>query len=207
VIYHPTGRYQFAAIGWPGMVGLVSGMNERGLCVASMEVPRGFRPPMAMPYALVYRAILEQCRTVNEAIDFLNRTPRQTANNLMLMDVTGDRAVAEIRAEGVTIRRAANSIALISTNHQRGQDANKPGLCWRYDSLHAASADNFGRIDRPTLERMLGDVVQGTNGDMTIQSMIFEPANRVIYLATGLNAPSRPYERIDLKPYFRGLIN
>jgi isopenicillin-N N-acyltransferase like protein len=207
MIYHPAGRYAFAAIGWPGMVGLVSGMNEYGLCVASMEVPRGFRPPMAMPYTLLYRAILEQCRTVNEAIDFLKRTPRQTANNLMLMDAAGDRAVAEIRPEGVTVRRAADSIALISTNHQRGQDANKPGLCWRYDSLHAASADNFGRNDRGTLERMLGNVVQGENGDMTIQSMIFEPANCILYLATGLDAPSRPYARIDLKPYFRGLIN
>ena len=50
---------------------------------------------------------------------------------------------------------------------------------------------------------MLAKVVQGTDGDMTLQSMVFEPANRVIYLATGLDAPSPThYERIDLKYYF-----
>ena len=89
IIYHPTGKYQFAAIGWPGMIGVLSGMNEYGLCLANMEVDRPMRPPMAMPYTLLYRTVLEQCRTVDEAIDLLNRTPRQSANNLMLMDAAG----------------------------------------------------------------------------------------------------------------------
>ena len=36
----------------------------------------------------------------------------------------------------------------------------------------------------------------------TLQSMVFEPAHRVIYLAAGQNAAHRPYERIDLTSYF-----
>jgi hypothetical protein len=202
LVYKPKGKYQFAAIGWPGMVGVVSGMNERGLCVANMEVERGFRPPSAMPYTLLYRAILEQCRTVDEAIAFLQRTPKQTANNLMLMDAAGDRAVAEIRPEGVTIRRGEGHSALISTNHQRGQDTGTPGYCWRYDSLHSQAAADFGKLSLPNLEKMLGSVVQGDRGEMTLQSMIFEPASQVIYLATGLDAPAHRFERIDLKRYF-----
>jgi isopenicillin-N N-acyltransferase-like protein len=203
-IYHPNERYQFAAIGWPGMIGVVSGMNEYGLCLANMEVPRFGRPPTAMPYTLLYRMILERCGTVDEAIDLLNRTPRQTANNLMLMDAAGNRAVAEIRVEGVTVRRGEPGTALLSTNHQRGQDTDTPGYCWRYDALHAESAKEFGSLDVPSIEKMLSHVVQGEGGDMTLQSMIFEPANRVIYLATGADAPSRAFERIDLKPYFAG---
>ncbi|MGD0463145.1 MAG: C45 family peptidase [Tepidisphaeraceae bacterium] len=203
-IYHPTGRNQFAAIGWPGMIGVVSGMNEYGLCLACMEVPRRVRLPTAMPYTLLYRTILERCRTVDEAIDLLQRTPRQTANNLMLMDAAGNRAVAEIRTDGVTVRRAPPRAALISTNHQRGQDQDSPGFCWRYDALHAESASQFGSLDVPAIEKMLRHVVQGDGGDMTLQSMVFEPANRVIYLATGSDAPVRTFDRIDLKPYFAG---
>jgi hypothetical protein len=203
IVYRPRGKYQFATIGWPGMIGAVSGMNEYGLCLANMEVPRGFRPPMAMPYTLLYREILEQCRTVKEAIDLLNREPRQTANNLMLMDASGNRAVAEIRPEGVTVRWGQADAALISTNHQRGLDTATPGYCWRYDSLHAESGREMGHIDLPHLERMLGGVVQGEGGSMTIESMVFEPANRVVYLATGADAPANGYGRIDLKGYFR----
>jgi hypothetical protein len=165
-------------------------------------VERGFRPPSAMPYTLLYRAILEQCRTVDEAIDFLKKTPRQSANNLMLMDAAGNRAVAEIRPEGVTVRRGQEGMALISTNHQRGQDDATPGYCWRYDALHSEAAGKFGKIGVTGLEQMLGTVVQGSHGDVTLQSMIFEPSNRVLYLATGFDAPAHPYERVDLKRYF-----
>jgi hypothetical protein len=202
MIYHPAGKFQFAAIGWPGMIGVLSGMNEYGLCLANMEVDRPMRAPVAMPYTLLYRTVLEQCKTVDEAIELLKRTPRQSANNLMLMDALGDRAVAEIRPEGVTVRRGQAGSGLISTNHQRGQDANTPGYCWRYDSLHRASAGRFGRINLPALEGMLGKVVQGNGGDMTLESMVFEPAGRVVYLATGLDAPAHTFERIDLKYYF-----
>jgi hypothetical protein len=61
----------------------------------------------------------------------------------------------------------------------------------------------LGQIDLGRLEKMLATVVQGSNGEMTLQSMVFEPSHRVIYLATGSDAPSKGYERIDLKPYFR----
>ena len=54
-----------------------------------------------MPYTLLYRSVLEQCRTIDEAIAFLRNTPRQTANNLMLMDATGNRAVVEITPDNL----------------------------------------------------------------------------------------------------------
>jgi isopenicillin-N N-acyltransferase like protein len=202
MIFRPAGKYQFAAIGFPGMVGVLSGMNEYGLCLVNMEVDRPMRAPSAMPYTLLYRTVLEQCRDVDEAIDLLKRTPRQSANNLMLMDARGNRAVAEIQPEGVTVRRGVAGMGLFSTNHQRGLDTDTPGRCWRYDLLHKASASEFGGIDLATMEGMLWKVVQGQRGDFTIQSMVFEPANRVVYLATGLDAPGHPYERVDLKYYF-----
>jgi Acyl-coenzyme A:6-aminopenicillanic acid acyl-transferase len=204
LIFHPQGRYSFASIGWPGMIGVVSGMNEYGLSLACMEVPRPARLPTAMPYTLLYRMILERCRTVDEAIDLLNRTPRQTANNLMLMDAAGNRVVVEIQIQSIAVRRGEPSAALISTNHQRGQDRTTAGFCWRYDLLNKTAAPAFGHIDRAAMEKMLGDVAQGNHGEATLQSMIFEPADRVIYLATGSDAPERGFHRIDLKKYFGG---
>lgn len=200
LIFHPKGRYAFAAVSWPSLIGVLSGMNEHGLAIANMEVSRPLRKPAAMPYMLLYRSVLENCRTVPEAISLLQATPRQTANNLMIMDATGDRAVIELTPEQVVVRRGQDGQALISTNHQRGQDTQTPGKCNRYDLLNTTSHELYGHIDEPELQKMLGAVALG---NLTMQSMVFEPANRVIYLATGLNAATHPYERIDLKPYFQ----
>jgi predicted choloylglycine hydrolase len=198
-IVHPNdGRYAYASIGWPGMIGVLSGINEHGLCLANMEVPRPMRPPTAMPYTLLYRTVLERCRTVQEAVDLLKKTPRQTANNLMLMDAAGFRAVAEITPESVNVRWGQPDSALISTNHQRNQDTQTPGLCDRYDYLRAASAISFGQIDPNRIEQLLAHV--GRRG--TLQSMIFEPQTRVLYLSAGTTAASKPFARIDLRPLF-----
>ena len=199
-VYHPEGKYAFASIGWPGMVGVLSGMNEHGLCLANMEVTRGVRVPGAMPYTLLYRSVLEKCKTVSEAIELLEKTPRQTANNLMLMDAAGDRAVAEITPEGVTVRRAAADAALISTNHQRGTDCDTEGRCWRFDYLHEHGAEEFGKIGVPELKDLLAHV---SPGKATLQSMIFEPTNRVIYLSTGANATKGTFYKIDLSGRFK----
>jgi isopenicillin-N N-acyltransferase-like protein len=193
------GRYAYASVGWPGMIGVLSGMNEHGLCLANMEVPRQTRLPTAMPYPLLYRTVLERCRTVDEAIHLLQTTPRQTANNLMLMDGAGDRAVAEITPEAVHVRRAKGSAALLSTNHQRDQDADTPGKCDRYDYLHDTAASEFGHVDAAAVQAMLARV--GNHG--TLQSMVFEPTKLAIYLATGQAAAQRPFTRMELGPYFR----
>lgn len=199
LVFHPKDRYAFAAVTWPGMIGVLSGMNEHGMTLANMEVARRPRAPQAMPYTLLYRMLLERCKTVKEAITLLEQTPRQSANNLMLMDASGDRAVAELTPEGITVRRAAAAKALISTNHQRGQDLDSRGRCRRFDSLHAAAGREFGQITEASLERMLAGAAAG---DMTLQSMIFEPANRILYLAAGANAAARQFRRIELKTLF-----
>ena len=75
-IYRPDdGRNAFMAVGWPGMAGVLSGMNEHGLTLANMEVRRPSRLPSAMPYILLYRTVLERCTTVEEAIALLQKTP------------------------------------------------------------------------------------------------------------------------------------
>jgi hypothetical protein len=200
LVYHPRDRYAFVSVAAaPGLIGVISGMNEYGLCLATMEVPRSLRMPHAMPSMLLYRTVLENCRTVEEAVAFLQKTPRQTAFNLMLMDATGDRAVAEIAPDKVTVRRAPGDAALLSTNHQRQEDLDSPGRCSRYDFLHDAARRQFGRISESGVEDLLTGAAQG---DLTYQSMIFDPVNRMLTLAAGADAPNHGFTRIDLKPYF-----
>jgi predicted choloylglycine hydrolase len=201
LVYRPAGRYAFASVGWPGMVGVLSGMNEHGLVLVNMEVDRAGGMPRAMPYCLLYRTLLEKCRDVDEAVKLLETTPRQTPNNLMLMDAGGQRAVVEITPEKIIVRRGQPGRALVSTNHHRGLDQVTPGLCSRYDSLINASAAEYGRLDLPSLQGMLKDVQQGP---ITLQAMVFEPATRTLYLATGRRAADRALQRIELGRYFDG---
>lgn len=198
-IHRPTGRHAFASVSWPGMLGVLSGMNEHGLVLVNMEVERPGGVPRAMPYTLLYRTVLETCRDVDEAIKLLESTPRQTANNVMLMDAAGNRAVVEITPQKITVRRGQPRRALISTNHQRGTDQSTAGRCDRYDLLARSSSKSFGRMDLGTIRGMLKEVQQG---NLTLQSMVFEPSTRTLYLSAGKRAADRELHRLELGPCF-----
>lgn len=195
VIYKPDGKCHFATITWPGLIGALTGMNEHGLVLANMEVTRLPAPAKAMPYVLLYRSVLEKCRDVDEAIELLKQLPKQTPNNLMLMDASGNRAVVEINPPGIIVRRGRAGEALLSTNHQRGQNYATPNRCRRYDRMSASSKENFGSIDEGKLQSIIQSVAVPY---FTIQSMVFEPSTRTIYLSTGESAGEGPYHRIDL---------
>src|SRR5438270_234554 len=63
-VYRPAGKRAFASVGFPGLVGCLSGINDAGLSVAILEVFQaraGIRrlDRNGTPYALCYRRLLE----------------------------------------------------------------------------------------------------------------------------------------------------
>ncbi len=194
VVFRPEKRHAFAAVTWPGLLGVLSGMNAKGLCAANMEVPRGLRAASGMPCMFLYRTVMEQCSTVDEAIDLLKQSSRHTANNLMLLDAGGRRAVAELTPDKVVVRQVSDDKPLVATNHQRGADSSTTGRCRRYDALNRLSAARWGAIDVSEVERMLN----AASASLTIQSMVFEPTTLKVHLSTGVKAAGGPFHELDL---------
>jgi len=204
LVYRPAAGNRFVAVAWPGLIGVLSGMNEHGLAVANMEVPRKLKAPVAVPCSILYRTILERCSTVDEAIALLRSSKRQTENNLMLMDAAGNRAVVEIGTTDLVVRRAEADEPLFSTNHTRGENNQSTQRCWRYDYLKKSTGRQAGAISLKQLQTLLAGVQQE---GMTMQSMIFEPATRVMHLAVGIDAASREMVRIDVDSLLRAEIS
>jgi hypothetical protein len=72
VVERPLGKHAFASITFPGMVGVFSGMNDAGLCVAQLEVNNSAdnAPRVNLggtPVAMCFRRLLEECTTIDEA--------------------------------------------------------------------------------------------------------------------------------------------
>lgn len=192
-VYKPTGKRSFVSVGFPGLVGCLSGMNDAGLSVAVHEVfqvklGKKWFDPSGMPYALCYRRLLEECGTIDEARDALERMPRTTITNLAVADRTGV-AVFEVTPEHVVVRRGENGTC-ICTNHFCSDEL-KFGLAInRYRTY-----DRFRALDVPAGVRpKIGpaDLHQSLHAasmpDTTMQTMIFEPTTLRLHLAIG----SRP---------------
>lgn len=75
MVIRPTDKHAFAAVGFPGLMGVLSGMNDAGLCVATLDVEDAADgsvrfEPTGVPMMLVFRQILEECTTIAEAERF-----------------------------------------------------------------------------------------------------------------------------------------
>jgi hypothetical protein len=76
-IARPEGRIAWAGVGWPGQLGVVTGVNAESIAVmvnpartSDVRVTRA-----APPVALLARSVLEQARTLDEAIKLIEASP------------------------------------------------------------------------------------------------------------------------------------
>ena len=97
--------------------GLLDGMNDQGLVVSlTFGGRRAVGDGFAIP--LVVRYLLETCQTVQQARDKLQRLPINAAQNLSLLDNTGEHLTAYLAPD----RAARFASTPATTNHQGSID-------------------------------------------------------------------------------------
>ena len=201
-IHRPNGKHAFASIGFPGLFGCLSGINDAGLALAVHEVffARDGAPifnDKGMPYTFCFRKILEECSTVEEAEKLLRETERTTILSLAVCDRRRG-LVLEMTPDSVATRGASDGI-LACTNHFRTDELAVFKWCPRYRKLIQARGEN--KLDVAAVDKKLDEVSMSR---LTVQTMVFEPAALKLHLAIG-SCPSSalPLKTLDLKPLFR----
>lgn len=96
------GRIPYASVAWPGLVGAVTGMNAEGVAL----VVHGGRAREAQsegePVVHTTRDLLGRARTTAEALALLQGKQPMVSHLLMIVDASGDVAIAE-RAPGAPL--------------------------------------------------------------------------------------------------------
>lgn len=200
-VYRPKGKHALVSVGFPGLFGCLSGMNDAGLALAVHEVyfsadGAPMFDPEGVPYLFAFRRVLEECSTVDEAAEMLRRMRRTTKLNLALCDPS-DAAVLEMTPKTLHVRRGEDGL-LACTNHFRTEGLALLRICWRYQRLWEAQA-----LERLGLKEVHEKLRQVSAERLTAQSMIFEPAALKLHLAIGsCPAAALPMKALNLKPLF-----
>jgi hypothetical protein len=200
-IYHPRGKHAFASVGFPGLIGVLSGMNDAGLTLATLEVTSAHDgspkfDPRGVPYTLALRRVLEECSTVAEAEKLLRSIRRTTMNNLSICD-RHEGAVFEMTTKNLVVRRPKEGIC-ICTNHFRTPELATRTICRRFDILTQAR-----QLPRVGLDEVCKKLDAANQGNSTLQTMIFEPMSAKLHLAIGKTPSSAlPMKLLELGPLF-----
>ncbi len=209
-VYRPSAaRHAFASIGFPGMVGCLSGMNDTGLTVAVMEAYQvrfgNKRLDLAgMPFALCFRRLLEECSSIAEACALLNTMKRTGLNSLVVADRDGV-AVFEITPDRVVVRGPGDGTC-ICTNHFCTPELRPLVRLNLFKTReHFTTLEQVVRKRKrfgvPDLHSALHSVC---DQEITMQTMVFEPRRLRLHLAIGtIPASAGPLRVVDLRPFLQ----
>jgi isopenicillin-N N-acyltransferase like protein len=119
------GRIPFASVGWPGFVGVVSGMNREGVALVVHGGRAGTPRNQGVPVVFSLREALATAHTTEEAVKTLSAHEVMVSHITIVTDATGKTAVVE-RAPGVAAHVRWSTTPLATTNHFEGPLANDP---------------------------------------------------------------------------------
>ncbi len=109
------GAIPYASVGWPGLVGVVSGQNAEGIAImvhpaetADVDVSEH-----RIPAPLLAREVLERARDLSEAVEILSdKEPLAAASFLVADGRAGRFAVVERSPSSIAVRRSPDERAV-----------------------------------------------------------------------------------------------
>lgn len=117
----PTDGYKFASITWPGMIGVLSGMNEKGLTV-TINAAKGAMPTSSStPISILVREILQYASNIEEAINIAKKRKLFVSESILIASKNDKRAVIIEKTPSQMDVYEKEEFPLICANHYQSE--------------------------------------------------------------------------------------
>lgn len=180
IVYMPNDYHAWVSVSYAGFIGTVTAMNDQGLVVGEMG-GRGEGKWDGIPMAFLLRRIMEECATVDQAIELMKSVPLTCDYYYIISDKNGNmagiKAIAE-SSEPVVVFRAGEKItelpgALDDIVYISGQGE-------RAETLFTRLKENYGKID---IEKLIETIKRPVSMKSNLHNAIFEPQTLNIWFA------------------------
>lgn len=221
---NPEAGIPYMSVTWPGMTGVVSGMNAEGLTVTinagKSKIPLSAKTPIS----LVAKEILQFAANISEAVKIAKKRKVFVSESIMIGSAADRKAVLiEMSPKNFGVFDVQNSSQLVCSNHFQSQAYSND----RRNKKHIAESHSQYRFDRMNelLEKSeklnpakmasilrnkdgLKDIRLGYGNEKALNqllahhSVIFSPEERLVWVS------SSPYQlgemvSYDLKEIFK----
>ncbi|MEO6669699.1 MAG: C45 family autoproteolytic acyltransferase/hydrolase [Ferruginibacter sp.] len=203
--FNPDKGYKFMSVTWGGFIGVVSGMNEKGLTVtinaAKSDVPTG----SATPVSLVTREILQYAKNIKEAIAIARSRKMFVSESFLVASAEDNKAVLIEKTPGSLDIYDPHQDYILCTNHfqSAGLDSSKDNIQqlkesaspYRYERMMELLNANGPNTVQKTVDILRDrkglhgtDIGMGNekavNQLIAHHSIVFEPKKLLVWVST-----------------------
>ena len=142
----PESGYKYASVSWPGMTGVVSGMNEKGLTVTINAAKGAIPTSSALPISLLAKEILLYAKNIDEACEIASRNSLFVSESLLIGSLEDGRAaIIEKTPNDISIFDPRGSHVICTNHFQSSYYDDDP-----YNIRNIEKSDSKYRFDRMT---------------------------------------------------------
>jgi hypothetical protein len=220
---NPSEGYKFMMVTWADMIGVVSGMNEKGLTVTINAAKSTIPSQAATPVTILAREIIQYASTIDEAYAIAAKRKLFVSESLMIGSaIDGKTAIIEKSPDKMDIVYPATN-RIICSNHFQGKEFENDEI----NLENIRGSDSYARykrveellnrykvfspytmVDVLRDQRALGDSDAGMGNQLAINqliahhSIVFRPDSLQVWIST---APWQlgEYVTYDLRKVFK----
>ena len=199
VVFVPEGRHAWMSLGYAGLLGTVTAMNEKGLAIGEMG-GKGGDDWDGIPMTFLLRDMMERASNVEEGLDMLKNAPRTCEYYYVLSDKSGNIAGVECDARKITVLGPGQQHPMLPLVPE---DTVMFSAGDRAKALSRHLQDNYGKIDVPTMIEMIKRPVAMNSN---LHNAVFTPETLDMWFAdAGKWTPAcdEPYARCNLAELLR----
>lgn len=201
----PDSGYSLASVTWGGFLGVVSGMNEKGLTVSLNAAKSGLPTVAKTPISIVARQILQYAKNIEEAWAIAQQYETFVSESILIGSAEdGYAAIIEKSVDKLALYQSFGS-QLVCSNHYQSdsfaQDSDN-----RYNIKNSASnyrqirtqalLNQYDSLDYQKAVAILRDTRGHHNKDIGLgnekalnqlqghHSVVFQPQKRLIWVST-----------------------
>lgn len=203
--YKPSEGYRFMMISWADMIGVVSGMNEKGLTVTINAAKSSIPNQASTPVSLLAREILQYAGNIDQAYAIAGKRKLFVSESILIGSAYDRKsAIIEKSPEKMDIVWPESS-QIICTNHYQGDlfsddKSNIENILgsdsqYRYNRVKELM-DEKGKIDVPGAVSILRNRLGSGNTDIGLgnqlainqliahHAVVFKPSSLMVWVST-----------------------
>ena len=199
VVKHPKTGNATVASSFIGLVGSLTGINEKGVCYGNMLVYNSMKDTTridGLPIHLQMQIASEHTATAREMIMFLTQRKHMIPINVMCADTT-EAIIAELGVTHFAIREGRKGVLASSNYFYSPSLYCEPDIDKRFACLMLNARDHYGKFN---LEHLQDAMYDARVPNKNLQCVLFEPSKMLMHVSMNkVPASKGPFHSVDIR--------